>query len=350
MNNTKLGVGGGAVLIGALLFGSCVPSGREPIPITGNTMGTTFSVTLISPPRESVPEALASDIQEVLDEVNRSMSTYESDSELSRFNRTTGEWFEVSTDLWSVLAASIEVSEKTEGAFDVTVAPLVRLWGFGAGAEDDPRPPSSADLEEVTGGIGFRLLELREDPRAARKEVPSLELDLSGIAKGFAVDRVAALLEAHGFSDYLVEVGGEVRTSGTNPSGELWRIGIEAPIAGSRGLQRTVGLSGQSMATSGDYRNFYVSDGNRLSHLIDPRTAAPVAHETASVSVVDPSCMRADALASGLLVLGAEEGYALAVAEDLAVLFLVRDAAGNIEERATPAFERLLQNVSTMGS
>jgi len=328
---------------------------REPPPepvagltrFEGATMGTTYAVTIVDELVEG--DALSSAVQAALDQVDASMSTYDPDSELSRLNRAPASvWVEVSPELATVVAEALVVSAMTKGAFDVTVGPLVRLWGFGAGASSEPTPPSPETLATTRGVIGFDKVQVRQDPPGLNKDVAGLELDLSGIAKGFAVDQVAHLLEARGFRRYLVEVGGEVRASGTNASGEPWRIGIETPIPGARGLQRTVGLNGHSMATSGDYRNFYEVDGVLFSHLIDPRQQAPVAHRTASVSVIHESCMRADALASGLLVLGADKGLQLAAAEDLAVLFLVRGEDGSVEERASPAFERHVRNVATM--
>ena len=180
---------------------------------------------------------------------------------------------------------------------------------------------------------------LFDDPPSVAKNVDGVECDLSGIAKGYAVDEVAKLLDKRGVRDLMVEVGGEVRTSGKNADGEAWRIGIEKPVPGARSLERVVRLSGLSMATSGDYRNFYEVDGKLYSHLIDPRTGRPVAHRLASVSVVGHSCMRADALASGLLVLGPDAGF------DLAVLFLIRSEDGEIEEQSSPSFEQLFEGV-----
>jgi len=304
-------------------------------------MGTTYLVQVSDPLSESDRIGFSRAIQNTLDSVNRAMSTYLPDSEVSRFNRAAvGVSVPLSEHTFRVVNAAVRATELTRGAFDATVAPLVRLWGFGAGAAT-PHVPSDEAVAASRALIGWDHIRIGDDPPSLTKLVEGVELDLSGIAKGYAVDLVAEALGRRGADNFMVEVGGEVRTSGKNASGEAWRIGIEKPLAGVRELQRTLPLSGLSLATSGDYRNFYEEDGRVYSHLIDPRQGRPVSHTLASVSVVDLTCMRADALASGLLVLGAEEGFELAVREDLAVLFLIRTEDGTIQERPTPSFEAL---------
>ncbi|GMR24526.1 MAG: FAD:protein FMN transferase [Acidobacteriota bacterium] len=305
-------------------------------------MGTTYLVQVSDPLSESERIAVSRAVQETLDDVNRTMSTYVSDSEVSRFNRAAaGVPIPLSMHGFEVFSEAERVSELTGGAFDVSVAPLVRLWGFGAGASKDPHVPSEEAVAAARALVGFHHLRLDDDPPSVTKDEDGVECDLSAIAKGYGVDLVAEVLSRRGLKNFMVEVGGEVRTAGKNATGEAWRIGIEKPIPGKRALQRTLPLSGLSLATSGDYRNFYEEDGKLYSHLIDPREGRPVSHALASVSVVDDTCMRADALASGLLVLGPEEGYQLAVREDLTVLFLIRNDDGDIEERPTPSFESL---------
>lgn len=317
-------------------------------------MGTTYLVQVSDPLSESDRIAVSRAIQETLDDVNRKMSTYLPDSEVSQFNRAAaGVAVLLSLHTFEVFGEAARISELTDGAFDVTVAPLVRLWGFGAGASSNKgndgnrHVPSEEAVAAALEVVGFRHVELDDDPPSVTKDEDRVECDLSAIAKGYGVDLVAELLSRRGSKNFMVEVGGEVRTSGKNASGDAWRIGIEKPLRllrplpEARALQRTLPLSGLSLATSGDYRNFYEEDGKLYSHLIDPREGRPVSHQLASVSVVDHTCMRADALASGLLVLGPEEGYELAVREDLTVLFLIRTDDGGIEERATPSFEAL---------
>lgn len=310
-------------------------------------MGTTYLVQLKANLAPEDLGELKTAIDEELGLVNDRMSHYLANSELSRLNRfQAGEAFPLSAETFQVLSEALAVSRLTEGAFDVTVAPLVRVWGFGPGVSGPPSPPGAAELEAARERVGFERLSLKEDGQTATKEIDGLECDLSGIAKGYAVDRVAARLAGQGHRDFMVEVGGEVKTSGTNASGEPWRIAIEKPLPGTRAIQRILPLSGRALATSGDYRNFYEVEGKLYSHLIDPRKGRPVAHRLASVSVVAETCMRADALASGLLVMGPETGFSLAVKEKLAVLFLIRAEDGAIEERLTPELARLF----SMGS
>ena len=315
-------------------------------------MGTTYLVQVAGPVSQSERIGISRELQQRLDRIDGWMSTYDPSSDVSRFNtHPAGEPFTIAQSTFDVLREARAVSELTQGAFDVTVAPLVRLWGFGAGASDDlelPTLPTDAEIAEARARTGYAQLVLSDDPPSVAKSAERVELDLSGIAKGYAVDEVAKLLDKRGVRDFMVEIGGEVRTSGKNADGEAWRIGIEKPIPGARSLERVVRLSGLSMATSGDYRNFYEVDGKLYSHLIDPRTGRPVAHRLASVSVVGHSCMRADALASGLLVLGPDAGYDLAVQEDLTVLFLIRSEDGEIEERPSPSFEQLFEGVPRM--
>jgi thiamine biosynthesis lipoprotein len=314
--------------------------------IDGETMGTTYTVALVGALDEGDRQRLASSIQSVLDEVNERMSNYLVDSELSRLNRApVGEAFAVSKELAFVLSEAQRISELTSGAFDVTVSPLVRLWGFGPGpgsleADDEPSPAETA-IAAARERVGFRALHLSETPPVATKE-KALELDLSAIAKGYAVDRVALFLADEGYDDYLVEIGGELRSSGMSPRGDAWRVAIEKPLPGVRAVARVVPLRDLALATSGDYRNFYERDGRLWSHLIDPAAGRPVSHTLGSVSVAHESCMTADALASGLLVMGPEDGYRLALREGWAALFLSRspDHPSKVTERATPAFER----------
>jgi thiamine biosynthesis lipoprotein len=305
-------------------------------------MGTTYVVRLGATLSESERIGVARAISESLENVNARMSSYLSDSELSRFNRSTaGAPFPVSGELFEIVSEAVRVSESTSGAFDITVAPLVRLWGFGANAVPLREPPGGAEIEEARSRVGFRNLALDDDAVALTRRIDGLECDLSGIAMGYAVDRVAEALEGRGHRDYMVDVGGEVRTLGKDVSGEPWRVTIERPAQGRREVQRVVTLSGLSMAASRAYRSSHEIDGKQVSHLVDPRTGRPVDNGLASVIVIGGNCASADALATGLFVLGPEEGYQLALEQDVAALFLLRGPEGRVEERATPAFAEL---------
>ena len=313
------------------------------IVLSGPTMGTTWSVTLdarghgrgdLGPARAAIDGRLA--------KVNHLMSTWDPDSELSRFNRhASTEAFRLSPETLEVLGLAQEISEKTHGAFDVTVQPLVAAWGFGAGARAPGHGPEAAELEAIRQRVGFRLLELDPMAGTARKRRPDVECDLSAIAKGFAVDEVARALSVLGWADFLVEVGGEVRAHGRRPEGGAWRVGIERPDAEGRVVQTVVALADAVMATSGDYRSFYEEGGKRLTHIVDPRSGRPVGHSLASVSVVHREAVRADAWATALTVLGPEEGFTRAEAEGIAAYFLVRSEGGSFEARSTRAFPAL---------
>lgn len=303
-------------------------------------MGTTYTVKVISPQlNDQRLFEIRQAIESELEIVDSKMSTYRADSELSRFNESRAtEPFTVSRETFEVFQRAQEISSKTGGAFDITVGPLVNAWGFGPGAEA-PQSPGEDDLAEIRRHVGWRKIEL--DPAAVtiRKLEPEVECDLSAIAKGYAADRVSSALSKLGLSDHMVEIGGDVRTSGRNQQGIPWQIAVERPEEGKRALHRLVALQDAALATSGDYRNFYEQDGVRYSHTIDPSTGSPVRHRLASVSVMDALCVVADGYATALMVLGESEGYNLAVEQNLAALFLVRDADGTFIEKTTPAFD-----------
>jgi len=318
------------------LLASCTP-GPEVWRFEGATMGTVYHVTVVDPPAGLSREAAAAGVDAALAEVNARMSTYRADSEVSRFNRAApGEWFAVSADTADVVATALEVHARSGGAFDITVGPLVDLWGFGAGSKGEDRVPAEAEIAAAAARVGSGALRVRADPPALRKEAER-EIDLSAIAKGYGVDRAALWLEGNGVANYMVEVGGEVRTAGRNPQGSKWRIGIEAPELQQGHAITAVALSGESVATSGDYRNYFESGGRRYSHTIDPATARPVDHALASVTVVAADCKTADALATAIDVLGPERGMAFAEREKLPVYLIVR-AGGGFESRSSTAF------------
>jgi thiamine biosynthesis lipoprotein len=308
--------------------------------IAGPTMGTEYRVKVVGAPDDPRLRTLDAQIAELLAGLDARLSTWRDDSEISRFNaaRDTG-WFAVSADTASVVAEALAVHRLSEGALDPTVAPLVELWGFGRGGRGE-RPPDPARVRELLARVGAGQLELRAEPPAVRKARPDLALDLSAVAQGFAADAIARHLTASGFPRHLVEVGGELRGRGPGPSGEPWRVGIERPSPeGFGGLYCVVGLSDGALATSGSYRKFVVWDGARYAHILDPRSGVPVSNALASVSVLDATAARADALATALFVLGPDAGLRLAEREGLAVLFLVGDGP-RFREIATPAFDR----------
>ena len=344
------------MLLAALACAESAPPGAADAgrrrTITGATMGTTFAVIVVSRedaararPLAGRPEGgaretdgLRAAIQGRLDGIEARMSHYRSDSELSRFNRarTTGPR-PMSRETLGVVAEALAVSRASGGAFDVTVGPLVDAWGFGA-AGGAPAAPGEALLAGLRERVGFDLLEVDRAAGTLRKRRPDVAIDLSAVAKGYAVDAVASLLVERGFRDYLIEIGGELRAGGGNEDGAAWRVAVERPLPASPGTQRVLPLAEAAVATSGDYRNFRDLDGVRVSHTIDPRTGRPVTHRLRSVSVVARRCLLADARSTALNVLGPDEGYALAVEQGWAALFVADDGTGRLVERETPAF------------
>lgn len=299
----------------------------------GNTMGGTWSVKVIDIDRPG----LERELQGILDQLESTFSTWRTDSEVSRFNSSRStDWFAVSPQLMELVQIAADVNRDTGGAFDITVAPLVNLWGFGPTGRIES-PPSDEQIAAARSHVGAGKLIARAPPPALRKSDPLLQIDLSAIAKGYAVDQLAAHLDRQGIKDYLVTVGGENRAKG-----RPWRIGIETPTPDVMRIIETIDLRDAAISTSGDYRNFVQIEGGRINHEIDPRTGRPVTHSLASVTVIDPSGTRADGLATGLFVLGHEEGYATAKRLNVSAMFIERNE-GRFTIRSTPQFEAIKQ-------
>lgn len=297
---------------------------------SGQTMGTTWNATVVG---VRDPQRAADAVQTALDGVDQAMSTYKADSELSLLNgHGAGVPFGASAELMAVLGVAAEVHAATGGAFDVTVGPLVDAWGFGPGEPAGaPEPEALAAARARVDGAG---LVLAAGARSVTKTQPDLHADLSAVAKGFGVDQAIAALVRLGYTDALVEVGGELRIVGEYQPGKPWQAGVERPD-GSGVVAQVVPMVGPdqaAMATSGDYRNARVVDGRQISHTIDPRTGQPVDHDLASVSVLAPDCARADAWATALTVLGPAEGMALAQERNLPARFVIRSGEGFVTQ------------------
>jgi thiamine biosynthesis lipoprotein len=306
-------------------------------------MGTSYTVKVVDLPPSLDSGALEQEISDILGSLNSRMSTYDADSELSRFNLSQGTgWFDVSEETATVVGEALRIGALTGGAFDVTVGPLVNLWSFGPAENHPGRTPPDEKIQDALGRVGYQNVDVRRTPPRIRKKRPDVYLDLSGIAKGYAADAIAAHLERRKLHNYMVDIGGEIKANGYNNRGEAWRIAVESPVAGTREIRKVIALKNLAVATSGDYRNYFEQDGVRYSHIIDPRSGRPVSHRLASVTAVHASCMTADALATALLVLGPDKGYDLAAREDLAVLCIVKTDKGFVE-KTTPAFQKLLK-------
>ncbi len=323
-----------AVAGGLLALPACRDRPVELV-LTGPTMGSTYTVRIAD--RAAREPAVRLLVEAALAEVDAAMSSYRPDSELARFNDSRAiDWVPVSELLAVTVARSLRLGELTGGAFDVTLAPVVRLWGFGP-ADPQGRPPGDEQVKAVMQRAGRAHLQARTAPPALRKQLPELELDLDGIAPGEAVDLIATRLETAGFHDYMIEVGGEVRAQGHNAAGNPWRIGIERPDERGRSVARVLHIEGMSVSTSGDYRDYFELDGQRYGHTIDPATGRPVVHTLASVTVLRPLAAEADALATALTVLGPQAGWELAEAQGWPVLFIERTLDG-YRQRETIAF------------
>jgi len=332
-----------SVLIPALLLAACGSDSRLPeVEFSGSTMGTSFNILLVDPSEDLPKEQLRSGIAETLERVDRLASTWRSDSELSTLNANPDtDWIDVSAELCVAIEQALEVSEQSHGAFDVTIGPVVNLWGFGPDG-DVTEPPSDDELEAAMAAVGYRNLRTRCEQPAVRKQNAGVYVDLSGWAKGFAVDELAALLDEYNLRNYLVEIGGELRVRGYNAEGLKWAIAVEAPSKTLRKPHSILRVTDTSVATSGDYRNFFDHDGKSFSHTIDARTGKPISHQLAAVTVVSESAAYADAMATALLVLGPKDGLELAENLGLAGYFLVRGTQG-IQEMTTRNFD-LLRN------
>ncbi|TDB02170.1 FAD:protein FMN transferase [Halomonas marinisediminis] len=309
----------------------------SPVRLEGAIFGSFYQVTIVDPLTRGEASALEEGILAELEAVDASMSLYRDDSELMAFNQApTGKWQPLSDALYEVLAIGRTVAEESGGAFDMTIGGLVNLWSFGAEAR--PKEiPADAELARRLAQIGTDALELDAQQREARR-TREVTVDLGGIAKGHATDRVAAFLDAEGVEHYLVNLGGDLLANGyRDGEKEPWRIGIEAPLEDRQEAQYMLPLHDVSVATSGDYRNYFEEEGRRYSHTLDPRNGRPITHRLASVSVFHPSNAWADAWATALTVLGEEAGMALAREHRLSALMILRQEEG-WTSRVTPAF------------
>jgi len=342
-------------LIVAALAGCSFKSEQQVWEISGPIFGTRYHVSVVMEDDQARLQQLAGGIEQVLGGVDAAMSTWREDSELSRFNALPdqSDWTALSASLYTVLLEAEAVSALTDGAFDITLGPVVNLWGFGPDARPD-KVPDEATLTKVLSRTGHGKIELRDQPPAIRTREAQY-LDLSAIAKGFGVDEVARYLAAEGISGYLVEIGGEVSVGGRKPDGSAWRLAIETPGNAAEKVNRIVALGGvvdeasavdsarnhRALATSGNYRNYYEVNGQRYSHTLDPQNGKPITHNLASVTVIAKNCMRADALATGFTVMGFEDAMALAVRQNIPAYFIVRGEV-EFETHYTPAFSSFI--------
>jgi len=323
-----------------IFLSSCttVKKKNEDFSFAGTTMGTTYSIKIVTD-KVNISDNLDENIDSILVEVNQQMSTYIPNSELSIFNSSLDtNWFTTSKELVQLFNESIEISKLTDNAFDITVGNLVNLWGFGP-SENENIIPSEEEITNLRKNIGVDKLQVDFENLGIKKLNPTLYCDLSAIAKGYGVDKLAEYFTTLNINNFMIEVGGEIRTAGKNVKGEDWRIGISSP--NNSNLQSIIGLSNSSMATSGDYLNYFEQDGIRYSHTIDSRTGKPITHKLASVTVVHSDCRYADAIATAINVMGPTDGYNFALKEKLPIFMIVREE-NNFVEKMTPQFSKFI--------
>jgi len=271
-------------------------------------MGTTYNIQFVNNDESINKDTLLHETDDILNSIDRLMSTWRSDSELSQINnRPVGEWISVSTNTLDVLELALSVSQKTKGAFDVTLEPLIELWGF-ASNEIKTSIPDPMSIKYALKNIGYEHLEINHDKGMIKKRMP-IRINLSAIAKGYAVDKIAEHFDDKGIKSYLIEVGGELRLKGKKSNYAKWKVAIETPLIQKRKPFQLMNVTNRAIATSGDYRNFYAINGKRYSHIIDPTTGYTVTHGLASVTVIGQTAAYADAIATALMVMGPDKGY-----------------------------------------
>lgn len=335
-----------ALLASFLLLAGCGDD-SEPRQLSGGVFGTRWNLTYLPVPDGPDEARVRAVLDEAFGVVNRSMNTYDPDSLISRFNRLPpGETIEVDWDFAFVLTTALSIGRWTGGAYDVTVSPLSAAWGF---ADDGPNTvPSPEVLAAALARVGPEHLDWQPDTRLLGKRREGVALDFSSIAKGYGVDLGADALEALGLTDFMFEIGGEIRLRGQSPRGDRWRIAVERPEAGAGRVQAAIEATDTGIATSGDYRNYFEADGVRYSHLIDPRTGYPIRHDLVSVTVIDPSTALADAWATALIVMGSDAALALAEERGLAV-YALRRKGDDFEALWSSRFEPWLSPATPSG-
>lgn len=328
-------------LVALVLLGGC---NSEPsfLKLEGLQGTATWHVTITDPPTANNTEQIQQGLEQAFARTNQILGTWDPNSEISQFNHTTStDWIPVSKELAHIVSTTLDLSAQSQGLYDVTVGPLLKLWGFKQGEPAQGVIPTQAEIDAAKTQIGYQKLQVRLDPPALRKTQADLNVELASIADGYATDRAGEYLESLGIQNYMVEIAGEVRTRGKSPRGDSWRIAIEKPIEIGHVVQQGVSLTNVGLATSGDYRNFFISEGKRYSHTMNPLLGTPVQHRLASVSVLAETGLLADAYATLLMVLGDEQGKKFAEAHKLAAYFIWRTDKG-FDSYATPQFQPAL--------
>ena len=320
-------------LVLSLIFLVSCSGEKRLLKIDGSTMGTYYKVTTYGSVSK---DKLKEDIDQFLKLFNNVFSTYIPESEISRINNSKFRKIKISDSMRKAIELSLEISRKSHGYFDITVAPLVNMWGFGPDGKQ--KLPENFEIEKMLKQVGYQHIDFQD--KFLVKKVPDLKLDMSAVAKGFGVDELVKFLEYQGYDQLLVEIGGEVRSRGKKQDGAPWRVGIEGPGEGlGAKISKIVPLTNKSMATSGSYRNYLKYGDQVFSHTIDPKTGRPVDHKTISVSVISEYCADADAWATALMSMGHEKGLDMANKLNLLVYFQIKEN-DNIKVLTSKAFDQ----------
>ncbi|MCC3701687.1 FAD:protein FMN transferase ApbE [Rouxiella badensis] len=334
------------VLSGTALLCACGPTNspsQSAVVISGQTMGTYYRVSMVGLDKSREPE-LRKQIEDQLKEDDHELSTYKNDSVLSRFNQYNGtDPQPVSSGMADAIVTALRIGKKTGGEMDITVGPLVNLWGFGP-TKEPVKMPTQEQIDAAKAEIGLSHLKVIEtvDGDYLQKDKANMYVDLSTVGEGYATDHLARLVEGNGVSNYLVSVGGAVVSRGRNPEGKPWQVAIQKPTDKEDAVEAIVDLQGMGISTSGSYRNYYELDGKRLSHIIDPETGRPITHKLVSATVIAPTALEADGWDTGLMVLGTKKALALAEKEHLAVYLITKEKDG-FKITMTPQFKAYLR-------
>ncbi|UXY12490.1 FAD:protein FMN transferase ApbE [Kosakonia sp. ML.JS2a] len=320
-----------AGMMAALLLLAGCDNGEQakPTVLEGKTMGTWWRVSVVDINTQQA-QALQQKIQAQLDGDDHLLSTWKNDSALMRFNHatSTAPW-PVSAAMADIVTTSLRVGEKTDGAMDITVGPLVNLWGFGPDKQPVKTPEQAQiDAAKARTGLAHLMVINRAGEQFLQKDLPDLFVDLSTVGEGYAADHLARLMEQEGIARYLVSVGGALASRGMNAQGQPWRVAIQKPTDRENAAQAVVDINGHGISTSGSYRNYYELDGKRISHIIDPRSGRPIQHALVSVTVIAPTALEADAWDTGLMVLGTEQAKEVVKREGLAVFMIIKQGEG----------------------
>ncbi len=324
------------IIAAGLIFSlaACVSKDRQEVKLFGEAQGSTYSITYVDEELRDFQD----DIQDILMEIDLSMSLWVDHSLISRINR--GETDTLDVHMRRVIQKALSISKSTAGYFDVTVGPLVDAWGFGPDGID--REPDKKELDSILKNVGYKQLTIKDNQLG--KSTPNVKIDLNSIAQGYTVDVVSDFLQSQGVYDYMVEIGGEIRTLGQSGRNKPWRIGIDKPVntESGRPLEVILKLSGESLATSGSYRKFRIEDGIKYSHAINPKTGKPVQHNLLSVTVIAEDCMTADAYATAFLIMGKDAALDYMQNRSMQAFFILEDEEGNLVTAMTGGFERYI--------